>query len=125
MIKTINSKKWKYLIRTVTVLLCLMGCKPTQDQEKKQLEIVYDSLYQDERGYAQYAFFLKNNNDKMIKSAKLSLFLLGSKSGMIPKEVRLKNLAAGDSIYLSINLLTDYSIEQGYHLSSKVDEIVY
>jgi len=125
MIETINIKKWKYLISTVSVLLCLVGCKPAQDLEMEQLAIVYDSIYQDERGFANYAFYVKNNHEKMIKSAKLSLFLLGSKSGMIPNEVRLENLAAGDSIYLSINLFTDYSIEQGYHVSSKVDDIVY
>ncbi len=134
MLKTINYPvqlylKWKYPLGALTLLLCLMGCEPTQDQEKEKLreglEIGHERLYEDEKGYAHYAFFVKNNNEKTIKSAKLSLFLLGSSAGMFPNEVRFENLAAGDSIYLSINLFTDFTYKQGYHFSSKVEEIIY
>ena len=122
-------RKWINSIGIATFFLSLLGCEPNQDQEKVKLkeglEVGHKSLYGDEKGYAHYAFFVKNNNQTTIKSARLSLFVLGSKSGMHPNEVIFENLFPGDSVKLSINLLADYSDKQGYSLSYKVKDITY
>lgn len=126
MLKTI---KYAYWIWAITIFICLVGCKPALDKEKEKLkeglEIGHNSLYEDENGYTHYAFFVKNNNQQMIKSAKLSLLILGYKGGMHPNEARLENLAPGDSVQLSVNLFTDYEQKQDYHFSSEVEEIAY
>jgi hypothetical protein len=106
-----------------------MGCEPALDKEKeklkKGLEIGHKSLYEDENGYAHYAFFVKNNNKQTIKAAKLRLLILGYKEGMHPNEARFENLAPGDSVQLSVNLFTDYDQKQDYHFSSEVEELAY
>ncbi len=119
-------------INSITIALFfffLLGCEPNQDKEKVKLkeglEVGHKSLYGDEKGFAHYVFFVKNNNQTTIKSARLSLFVLGWKSGMHPNEVSFENLVPGDSVKLSINLLADYSEKQEYSLSYKVKEITY
>jgi hypothetical protein len=126
MLKTIH---YLYRIWAFIVLFSMIGCEPVRDQEKERLkeglEIAHNSLYEDENGYAHYAFFVKNNNDQTIKSAKLSLLLLGFKGGMHPNEAYFENLAPGDSVQLSVNLFADYDLKQDYHFSSEVEEISY
>lgn len=120
---------WIYSTGIACFFLLILGCAPNQDQEeeklKEGLEIGNKSLYGDEKGFAHYAFFVKNNNQTTIKSAKLSLFVLGWKEGMHSNEVSFENLVPGDSVKLSTNLLTDYSDKQGYSLSYKVKDITY
>lgn len=98
---------------------------PEKEKLKAGLEIKKKGLYEDDKGFAHYAFFVKNNNEKTIKSAKLRLFILGYESGMFPNEVEFQNLPAGDSVYLSVNLFADYSDTQGYHFFSEVEELDY
>jgi hypothetical protein len=118
-----------YGIWAFMMLASLMSCEPIQDQEraklKEGLEVAHKSLFEDENGYAHYAFFVKNNNDQTIKSAKISLLLLGFKNGMHPNEAYIENLAPGDSVQLSVNLFVDYDQKQDYHFSSEVEEIAY
>ena len=129
MLKNINCAKLIYPAGIIAILFCLLSCEFNQDQEKEKLkeglEIKHTRLYGDEKGFAHYAFYVKNNNEKPIKFAKLSLFILGTRTGMFPNEVRFENLSAGDSICLSVNLLNDYSYKQDYHFSSKVEEITF
>ena len=123
------NKKRIYSIGIATFLFFILGCAPNQDQEKEELkeglEVGHKSIYGDEKGFAHYTFFIKNNNQTTIKSAKLSLFLVGYESGMHPNEVSFENLVPGDSVKLSINLLADYSDKLGYSLSYKVEDITY
>ncbi len=129
MIQTIKQLMRMSPVLTILFMLSLSGCEFTQDREKEKLgeglEISQKSLYEDEKGYAHYAFFVKNNNPQTIKSATLRLLILGFKDGMHPNEARLENLAPGDSVQLSVNLFADYDQAQDYHFSSTVAEITF
>ena len=114
-----------FLIAVVLYTISLIPKEPAELRKLKgALNVSQQDTYEDENGHMICAYMVKNESPQMIKSATLKLFALGSVSGMYNNVARFENLAAGDSVQLTLKL-SYYDREQGYYLSPKVEEITF